>query len=131
MPHVVLKFGGTSIAGPEQWRVVGDVVAQRLGEGLRPVVVHSALPGVTDLLSSLLDGGDTERDEGLATLSRRVWALASELDVREEVEADVGRELEQLRAALDGLPRGAPGRRDLGPEAWRRQAGSWRPASGW
>ncbi|HKK91799.1 MAG TPA: aspartate kinase, partial [Longimicrobiales bacterium] len=123
MPHVVLKFGGTSIAGPEQWRVVGDVVAQRLGEGLRPVVVHSALPGVTDLLSSLLDGGDTERDEGLATLSRRVWALASELDVREEVEADVGRELEQLRAALDGLPRGAPGRRDLGPEAWRRQAG--------
>ena len=40
---VVLKFGGTSVSSVSNWKNVAAVVRARLDEGLRPVVVHSAL----------------------------------------------------------------------------------------
>ena len=39
---VVLKFGGTSVSSISNWKNVAHVVRERLDEGLRPVVVHSA-----------------------------------------------------------------------------------------
>jgi len=51
---VVLKFGGTSVSSASNWRNVAGVLRERLAENLRPVVVHSALSGVTDKLESLL-----------------------------------------------------------------------------
>jgi len=47
---VVLKFGGTSVSSVSNWKNVAGVVRARLDEGLRPVVVHSALSGITDRL---------------------------------------------------------------------------------
>jgi diaminopimelate decarboxylase/aspartate kinase len=52
---VVLKFGGTSVSSAENWRVIADVVRKRRREGSRPVVVCSALSGVSDLLEQLID----------------------------------------------------------------------------
>ncbi len=51
---VVLKFGGTSVSSATNWRHIAEVIRARLDSELQPVVVHSALSGVTDRLESLL-----------------------------------------------------------------------------
>ncbi len=51
---VVLKFGGTSVSTAANWRNIAEVVRARLASGLRPVIVHSALSGITDRLEALL-----------------------------------------------------------------------------
>ncbi|HTV95275.1 MAG TPA: bifunctional aspartate kinase/diaminopimelate decarboxylase [Steroidobacteraceae bacterium] len=51
---VVLKFGGTSVSCAANWHNIAQVLRERMDEGLRPVVVHSALSGITDRLESLL-----------------------------------------------------------------------------
>ncbi|MDY0003547.1 MAG: aspartate kinase, partial [Polyangia bacterium] len=57
MPRwVVLKFGGTSVSSRERWDTIASVVRERLGEGLRPLVVCSAFGGVTNALEGLLEG---------------------------------------------------------------------------
>jgi bifunctional diaminopimelate decarboxylase / aspartate kinase len=50
---VVLKFGGTSVSSAANWHNIVGVLRDRLASGLRPVVVHSALSGVTDRLEAL------------------------------------------------------------------------------
>ncbi len=51
---VVMKFGGTSVSSAENWRIIADLVQHRLDSGLRPVIVHSALTGVSNKLNALL-----------------------------------------------------------------------------
>jgi bifunctional diaminopimelate decarboxylase / aspartate kinase len=53
-PWVVLKFGGTSVSSAGNWRNIADVVRARSAASLNPVIVHSALSGITDRLESLL-----------------------------------------------------------------------------
>ncbi len=56
---VVLKFGGTSVSTAANWHNIAGVVRSRIAASLRPVIVHSALSGITDLLEALLaaEGG--------------------------------------------------------------------------
>jgi bifunctional diaminopimelate decarboxylase / aspartate kinase len=65
---VVLKFGGTSVSTAGNWHNIADVIRARMAAQLRPVIVHSALSGITDRLESLLTaavagthGGELER----------------------------------------------------------------------
>lgn len=51
---VVLKFGGTSVSSAANWHNIAGVVRSRIAASLRPVIVHSALSGITDRLESLL-----------------------------------------------------------------------------
>jgi diaminopimelate decarboxylase/aspartate kinase len=51
---VVLKFGGTSVSSLHNWRNIATVLRARIAASYRPVVVHSALSGITDRLESLL-----------------------------------------------------------------------------
>ncbi len=51
---VVLKFGGTSVSTAVNWHNIVGVVRARLAANLRPVIVHSALSGITDRLEALL-----------------------------------------------------------------------------
>ena len=44
---MVLKFGGTSVSSVPNWHNIAAVLRQRKDEGLRPVVVHSAISGIT------------------------------------------------------------------------------------
>ena len=79
-PFVVLKFGGTSVSSAANWRNIRDVLKARLAGGLQPVVVHSALSGITDRLESLL--GEAVRGAHapvLAAIAARHAALAAEL----------------------------------------------------
>ncbi len=50
----MLKFGGTSVSASANWHNIAQVLRKRAAEGFRPVVVHSALSGITDRLESLL-----------------------------------------------------------------------------
>jgi diaminopimelate decarboxylase/aspartate kinase len=51
---VVLKFGGTSVATAERWATIAGRVERRLAEGRRPLVVCSALAGVSNRLEEML-----------------------------------------------------------------------------
>jgi diaminopimelate decarboxylase/aspartate kinase len=56
---LVLKFGGTSVSSAANWHNIAQVLRVRIAEHFRPVVVHSALSGVTDRLESLLSAAVT------------------------------------------------------------------------
>jgi len=95
---IVMKFGGTSVADAERIRAVAGIVRERMDRG--PVVVLSALAGVTDLLERAVDvarRGETDKLEPLlAELERRHrWALAGAIE-------DAGR-LHDLRLEVDDL----------------------------
>ena len=53
-PFVVMKYGGTSVSTAENWHVIGDIVRKYKCEGLKPVVVCSALSGMSDKLETLI-----------------------------------------------------------------------------
>ena len=50
----MLKFGGTSVSSVANWHNIAGVLRKRIAAGLRPVVVHSALSGITDRLESVM-----------------------------------------------------------------------------
>ena len=64
----MLKFGGTSVSSVSNWHNIAGVVRARIEAGFRPVIVHSALSGITDRLESLLAGA--AEGEHLAVLSQ-------------------------------------------------------------
>ena len=79
---VVMKFGGSSVATAENWGVIAQLVRQRLQAGLRPVIVHSALAGVSNALDTVLDvavGGDPA--ELLQQIREQHYELAAALDL--------------------------------------------------
>src|SRR5882672_7462249 len=81
-PWVVLKFGGTSVSTAANWRNVADIVRARVADGLRPLVVHSALTGITDRLDGLLAtalSGDASAE--LDEIERRHAVLARDLGI--------------------------------------------------
>jgi diaminopimelate decarboxylase/aspartate kinase len=53
-PWVVMKFGGSSVSTAENWQQIAKLLQSRLDAGLQPVVVHSALQGVSDALERIL-----------------------------------------------------------------------------
>jgi diaminopimelate decarboxylase/aspartate kinase len=73
-PWVVLKFGGTSVSSVANWKNIAAVVRDRLAEGMRPVIVHSALSGITDRLEQLLaislDSQNTLGNEAQAVMNQ-------------------------------------------------------------
>lgn len=79
----VLKFGGTSVASPERWDSIHDLVRQRQEAGLRVLVVVSAVAGVTNALQAIIDAAARgEKLHGLADeLVRRHRALAQTLGI--------------------------------------------------
>ncbi len=51
---VVLKFGGTSVSSAANWHNIAGIIRARIAASFRPVIVHSALSGITDRLEALL-----------------------------------------------------------------------------
>ena len=51
---VVMKFGGTSVATAAGWRTIAGLIRARREAGLRPVVVHSALAGISNRLEEAM-----------------------------------------------------------------------------
>lgn len=101
-PFVVLKFGGTSVSSHGNWQNIAGVIRERLDEGLVPVVVHSALSGVTDLLEKLLVASfKGEAQPLLDEISARHRALAAECAM--PLPATVSELIEQLTKLCAGI----------------------------
>jgi diaminopimelate decarboxylase/aspartate kinase len=81
-PWVVLKFGGTSVSSVANWHNIAGILRARLAAGLQPLVVHSALSGITDRLELLLTAAMQGRHhEVLDGLERKHRELAKGLGV--------------------------------------------------
>jgi len=114
----VLKFGGTSVADAAALQRVAGVV-QRAHRSTRPIVVVSALAGVTDALLAAADAaasGDVQPQ--LAALLERHAEIAGRLarpDSSKGIQAVLGRahaELADLLRRVAGEPERRPALRD-------------------
>lgn len=101
-PWVVMKFGGTSVSTAENWAHIAQFIRNRLDEGLRPVVVHSALAGVSNrLVNALQEASEGSRSDELAAIREQHYKLASDLQVDgKKLLDDTLHELEQLVAGV-------------------------------
>ena len=99
-PWVVMKFGGRSVATAENWAKIAELVRGRLDEGVAPVIVHSALAGVSNALIDLLDTAERGEptDDELARIRRQHLDLAAALEVDGAVLGDLFEKLEQMVA---------------------------------
>jgi diaminopimelate decarboxylase/aspartate kinase len=99
---VVMKFGGTSVSSAENWARIAELLRRRLNQGLRPVVVHSALQGVSNALVEVLQSAVTDDPgDSLGGIREQHYALAEalELDGPEMLDETL-QELEQLVAGV-------------------------------
>ena len=104
-----MKFGGTSVASAERIAAAAEIVRARRKE--RPLVVVSALAGVTDLLVAAFDAaleGDHDAVEPhVADLERRHrWALGGTIDEPERrhgLQLEVDALFEELRGRLRSI----------------------------
>lgn len=79
---IVLKFGGTSVAGRPQWETIASLARARRSEGFRVLLVCSAVAGITDSLNALAN--QPKSASQLRKIIDRHRALARELDVDEQ-----------------------------------------------
>jgi diaminopimelate decarboxylase/aspartate kinase len=99
---VVLKFGGSSVSTARNWQNVLAVVRKRQADGLRPLLVHSALSGITDRLDELLvkaAAGDWA--PVMEQIEERHRRLAGELGLGAVPELE--RHFEELRRVASGI----------------------------
>ena len=102
-PWVVLKFGGASVATAAGWDTVARLVRRRREQGVRPIVVHSAVAGVTDRLETLIELARRGEHAGLEReLGDRHRELAREMNV-DDPDGCLGAELESLAQLLRGI----------------------------
>lgn len=99
---VVLKFGGTSVSTVDRWQTILGLVKQRQADGLRPVLVHSALATVSNRLDELLRiSRDKAARPSIDDLRELHYRLATGLGVDGPRElGDYFGELEQLVAGV-------------------------------
>lgn len=94
---LVLKFGGTSVAGRPQWEVISSLALARRESGYRVLLVCSAVAGVTDLLTALAE--HPESTEFRKKLLDRHVVLADELGVEESTWLEEAMQLVDRRLA--------------------------------
>ena len=97
-----MKFGGSSVSTPENWAAIVRLIRNRLADGLKPVVVHSALEGVSNELENvLLAAAAGNAVDGLAAIREQHYALADALQLDGPALLDSTlHELEQLVAGV-------------------------------
>lgn len=77
----VLKFGGTSVGSVDSIRAVLEIIKRSYANGEQPVVVLSAMGGVTNLLTRLAEDAAEGKDfaAGLAEMEARHFAVVKQL----------------------------------------------------
>jgi len=79
-PWVVMKFGGSSVSTAENWRTIARLLQRRLDQGLQPLIVHSALNGVSNALEEVLTSAvNGDPSDALQNIRKQHYDLAAEL----------------------------------------------------
>ena len=101
-PWVVMKFGGSSVSSAENWETIASLLRNRLDAGYKPVVVHSALHGVSNALEDILVSAvSNDPTEALAGIRDQHYKLAAALNLDGPAMLDETlHELEQLVAGV-------------------------------
>ncbi len=95
---LVAKFGGSVLRGARDYRRASGIVSDLLEHGFKPVVVVSALKGVTDLLISMAveARGSSSAVRKIAGLHRGVIAEVADSPFFEEAYLEMSRLLDAL-----------------------------------
>jgi diaminopimelate decarboxylase/aspartate kinase len=102
---IVLKFGGTSVSTAASWATIASVLRERIEVGYRPLLVHSALSGITNQLEALASSA-LARGQGpiLQEIDARHDALARDLGfAADEAEGLLGADRKELRELVEGV----------------------------
>jgi len=121
---IVMKFGGTSVASAERIRGVAERVRERLGRA--PLVVVSALAGITDLLfrgARLALARDAGAEEVRLAILHRHHALIQELFPAGPVCERLGQHVEAIGLELATLYKGVHFLEELTPRSLDAIAG--------
>ena len=107
---VVMKFGGTSVKDPDAIQRLARIVAREVGRSGTPVVVVSAMSGITDQLLdavSAVERGDAERAaQKVAVMRDRHRAAAEALlqgEARDEVIDALERQWRETASLLHAM----------------------------
>ena len=95
---VVMKFGGTSVKDPDAIQRLARIVAREAGRTGTPVVVVSAMSGITDQLLdavSAVERGDADRAAQKVTVMRDRHRAAAEALLQGDARGDVVDALER------------------------------------
>ena len=112
LPQVVMKFGGTSLATAEAMSRAADHV---IAESRRPMVVLSALGGVTDLLLQAADEARAGHDPDpiLDAIHARHRRVIADLALDPMLLGDLEHRLQQLARGIALLQELSPRVRDI------------------
>lgn len=88
----VLKFGGSSVATPDQWQTILKQVQKNIAAGYRVLLVHSASQGFTNDLALKISGGHSV----YKVVRQRLKQLASKFAVPFNLFTEELSELKQL-----------------------------------
>ncbi len=100
--HVVIKFGGTSVSTRECWEVIRRVALAHLEHARRPLVVCSALSGISDLLERILQRAPhNEHAPLMEEVLRRHQELASTMNL--DANSVLAGEFDLLRRLTMGI----------------------------
>ncbi|MBM4184861.1 MAG: bifunctional aspartate kinase/diaminopimelate decarboxylase [Gemmatimonadetes bacterium] len=101
---IVLKFGGTSVSTAANWKTIAGVLRARLAQGYRPLVVHSALSGITQALDTLASQAITrEHAKTLADIEALHRSLAADLGLDGAAAAALDTDVAELRELVEGV----------------------------
>ena len=99
---IVLKFGGTSVSSVENWETIVSIIEDRLREGFRVCLVHSALGGISNKLQQIIDRESSDPD---GDPTEEIVQQHRDLAEKMGLDADVllGGEFEELRQLAKGI----------------------------
>ena len=83
----ILKFGGTSVGSVQSIQTLLDILKNEVNENDNPIVVLSAMSGITNLLIAMAEGAANGQDftAGLAELEKRHFdVVKSLLDIQNQ-----------------------------------------------
>lgn len=99
-PILVMKFGGTSVGNAETMLKVKDIVSESISDGWKPVVVLSAMAGVTDQLLQSTEMAKNHRFDLVlqtaASLTSRHYEVLHQLLSNPERQFTVKQQIDQL-----------------------------------
>ncbi|MCF6264833.1 MAG: bifunctional aspartate kinase/diaminopimelate decarboxylase [Xanthomonadales bacterium] len=92
--HIVLKFGGTSVAGVEQWKTISDLCQSYSRQGLQAFLVCSALNGISNLLETLIvDAVLGKHQDILSIIQEKHFLLIATMGLRNQLLSELFQDL--------------------------------------
>lgn len=101
-PWIILKFGGTSVSSLNNWKHIADVISERMEEGFRICVVHSALSGISNKLQEVIQRAPADRHKALVEeIKQNHYLLAGELEL--DADALLGEYFTEMDQLVKGI----------------------------